>query len=511
MKIKKKTQVTNPTFNDVRSWYEKHLHPDSNSYDDPDVYKYVYQDGNFAGVFQLTSAGAQRFFLKARPQTIVDIAVLTSIYRPGPLAANVDKLYIDAKQNGKTMDWGHPLFEKVLGETYNCLIFQESVMDLAEHVGGFPKDQCDNVRRAIMKRDQSKGDASIKEAKSMEEAFVKGAAAKGVKESTAQEAYKNILYFAGYGFNKAHAVAYAIDSYMCAWLHKHYESEWLCAYLESMSNNPEDRARAFGEIKGLGYKISPIDINEAQMTWTILPGRRFMPSISSCKGVGDAAFQEIIENRPYDSIEDLLWNDAGEWRHSKLNKRALEALIKTKSLASLGCVGEGKLFNSWHLMHEVIVENMDLIKKTSKRDPDVGKKNFYELIKTLAPIVTEWTKQEFAEFSVEYFGSIDVSSLLSQSLHDKLYDKDVKPIDQFENGDTDIGWFVVQKTSPKVTKNKKKYLEIEALGPVGKPVRLRAWGWDGVKVLQPLSVYLGEIKKDDFGCSTTMWKIKEIA
>lgn len=128
MKIKKKTQITNPTFSDVRSWYEKHLHPDSNSYDDPDVYQYVYHEGNFAGVFQLTSAGAQRFFLKAKPESIVDIAVLTSIYRPGPLAANVDKLYIDAKQNGKTMDWGHPLFEKVLGETYNCLAGDSVIM-----------------------------------------------------------------------------------------------------------------------------------------------------------------------------------------------------------------------------------------------------------------------------------------------------------------------------------------------------------------------------------------------
>ena len=282
-------------------------------------------------VHNCTSGGAQKLFTEAKPKSIIDIAVLTSIYRPGPLAAKVDKIYLDAKNHGKKFDWGHPLFETVLGETYNCLsgdtkiltddgeiridqikvgqslptlneltgelvndtviavvengikelyeieteigllkitgehkvltesrgwievknltledkiltpkssaiiksikkilaekvydiqtkqhnfianghivhnclIFQESVMSLAEHIGGFPKEKCDDVRRAIMKRDLSKGDAAIKEAQKMEDDFVSGAAAKGIPESTARKAYQNILWFAGYGFNKS--------------------------------------------------------------------------------------------------------------------------------------------------------------------------------------------------------------------------------------------------------------------------------------------------------------------
>lgn len=108
------------TFQDVRKWYEENLHPDVNNYDDQKVYEYVYHDGNFAGVFQLTSKGSQNLFLKAKPTSIVDIAALTSIYRPGPLSSGADKIYLDAKQ-GKMFDWGHPLFDKVLGDTYNCL------------------------------------------------------------------------------------------------------------------------------------------------------------------------------------------------------------------------------------------------------------------------------------------------------------------------------------------------------------------------------------------------------
>lgn len=108
------------SFPDIREWYENTLHPDVNDYDDPDVYKYVYEEGRFPAVFQCTGKGAQRLFMKAKPTSINDIAVLTSIYRPGPLAAKVDDIYLKAKE-GKKFDWGHPIFEKVLGKTYNCL------------------------------------------------------------------------------------------------------------------------------------------------------------------------------------------------------------------------------------------------------------------------------------------------------------------------------------------------------------------------------------------------------
>lgn len=208
--LQRREGIKNPTFDDVRKWYEQHLHPDVNDYNDQKVFEYVYHEGRFAGVFQLTSSGAQRLFRAAKPRSVVDIAVLTSIYRPGPLAAKVDKLYLEARQ-GKKYDWGHPLFEKVLGATDNLLIFQESVMDLAEHVGGFPKDQCDNVRRAIMKRDLSKGDSAIAEAKRMEDDFVAGATKNGVPEETSRKAYQNILWFAGYGFNKSLYFLQTID------------------------------------------------------------------------------------------------------------------------------------------------------------------------------------------------------------------------------------------------------------------------------------------------------------
>ncbi len=505
--LQRREGIAKPTFDDVKAWYEKHLHPDANDYDDQKVYDYVYSQGKFAGIFQLTSQGAQRLFRAAKPKSIVDIAVLTSIYRPGPLAAKVDDIYLRARK-GEKFDWGHPKFEEVLGKTDNCLIFQEQVMDLAEVIGGFPKDQCDNVRRAIMKRDLSKGEAAMKEAKQMEDAFVEGAGKQGISEATARKSYQQILWFAGYGFNRAHAVAYAIDSYMCAWLLTHYEEEWLCSYLESMSKNPDDKAKAFGEIKAMGYRIVPIDINHAALGWTVLPGKRFMPSFLSCKGVGETAVEEIVENRPYSSIEDVLWNEDGSWRPSKCNKKAIDSLIKIGAFESLDCVGEDKIFNSYHHMHEIVIENIDAIKKTPKKDPHLGRKTFYELARAMAPDIKEWSRLEQAEMRVDVFGSLDVTALMDPVVLQRLEDRGVRSIDEWDR--KDIYWFCIKGTIPKKTKNGKQYLLIEGVGPVGKQYRVNAWGWDGQRTFAPYTVVLAELDKNDFGVSTTLWRVKEL-
>ena len=382
-------------------------------------------------------------------------------------------------------------------------------MDLAEHVGGFPKDQCDNVRRAIMKRDLSKGDSAIAEAKRMEDDFVAGATKNGVPEETARKAYQNILWFAGYGFNRAHAVAYAIDSYMCAWLLTHYEEEWLCAYLESMSNNPDDKARAFGDIKAMGYQIVPIDINYATKTWTIIPGKKFMPSLLTCKGVGESAIDEIIENRPYESIEDMLWNKDGTWRHSKFNKKALEALVKIEAFDSMQAVGPGRLFENYNQMHFVLVENNDLIKKTTKKDPSMGCKNFRELLDGTHNM-DAWSRSERVENQVEYLGSADMSMIIEPDVLERLTNKGVRTIDDLNMGEKDICWFCTQSTTMKKTKNGKAYLLIDAVGPTGKSHRLSVWGWNGTRSLSTYALCLGEVERNDFGYSTTSWKLKVI-
>lgn len=190
----------NVSFDEVKSWFNDHMHVDAIDFSDPEPYK-VYEKGRWSGIFQATGRGAQKLFERAKPKSITDIAVLTSIYRPGPLAANVDKLYLEAKA-GKFYDWGDHRINDLLSDTHGCLIFQEQVMLLAEKIAGFPKEQCDEVRRAIMKRSISGGEAAKKAAQEMRDSFVQGCVKNGYSEDVANGLYDKILYFAGYGFNK---------------------------------------------------------------------------------------------------------------------------------------------------------------------------------------------------------------------------------------------------------------------------------------------------------------------
>lgn len=162
-------------------------------------------------VHNCTSDGARKLFVKGKPKSIIDIAALTSIYRPGPLAANVDNLWL--KHAEEPYDWGHPLINETLKETRGLLVFQEGVMALANKVAGFPLAECDEVRRAILKRNVSTGDSAKKKVKELEDSIVAGAAKNGVPESVARRMYETICYMSGYGFNKSLYFSELINTY----------------------------------------------------------------------------------------------------------------------------------------------------------------------------------------------------------------------------------------------------------------------------------------------------------
>jgi DNA polymerase-3 subunit alpha len=501
--------IQNPTFEQIKEWYENNLSPSAVNMDDQKVYEYVYHEGRFCGIFQVVNAGAQRLFTRCKPRSIIDLAALTSIYRPGPLAAGVDKIYNDAKSDPNNINYHHPLIKKVLESTYNCIIFQEQIMSLCNVVAGFPQRECDQVRRALLKRTAAKAEAQKAEAVALENQFVEGSVKNGVDAKIARELFNKILYFSGYGFNLSHAAAYSIVSYQCAWLLTYFEEEWLCAYLESMSGDPKDRAKAANEIKGLGYNIVPIDINHATTSWTILPGKKFMPSFLSCKGVGEIAVHEMASKRPFKSMEEFLWDEDGNWRWSKFNKRAMESLVKIRAFESFDCVGEGKLFPSYQALHNVVVVNWDDLKKKLKTDPNRGPRRLREL--TLESVGTpEWTSQQLVAFNIELLGSFDPSIIVSRDTADKLAKKGVKSVDELAEEGTDLYWFIVESSIPKKTKTGKQYLMIKAMGESGITRNMYCWNWDGSD-LPMYSFCVAEIEKSDFGCSTRWRGLKRLA
>lgn len=305
--------------------------------------------------------------------------------------------------------------------------------------------------------------------------------------------------------SNSHAVAYAIDSYYCAYLMRYYEEEWLCAYLESMSGNDDAKAKAFSEVRALGYQIVPIDVMHASDSWTALPGKKLMPSLIALTGFGNAAAAELDLLRPFETIEELLWNEDGSWRPSKLNKKALEALVNVKAFNSLDIIGEDKLFKNYAHLYEVLIEHNSEIKKTSKKDPFVGKKRFYELAKELSDI-EPWDKNELIARMIKHFGTLDVSQLISKDVVQKLDSSGVKSIDDYSS--PGLYWFFVTKATPKKTKNGKNYLILEIVGPGSKVHKMFMWGWDGSMMFERYSCVLGEVSSSEFGFASTQRKLR---
>lgn len=305
--------------------------------------------------------------------------------------------------------------------------------------------------------------------------------------------------------SNSHSLAYAFCSYQTAWLMTYFEPEWLCAYIESMIGDPDSRAQAISEIKSFGYKIGKVDINVSSYRWEVdRESKTFFPSFRTVKGVGDAAIEEILRNRPYNSLEDLLWNEDGKWRHSKFNKRCLENLIKVEAFDSMGIVNKSapSPFSSYKQMHMCLIEEGDSLKKKK------GRETLSSLVKD-SMMVEDWTTVEKIAFHRELIGDIDMSLIVSQELQDYLAQKEVKSIGEMEQG-VHLSWFVLTNSVQKLTKNKKPYLLLHALDASGKQHRIFAWGAPNGAVPDINCAYLAEVEKNDFGLSLRYYKMKRL-
>ena len=490
----------NPSFKDIENWFNKNMSPDTIDFNDKEVYENVYHKGKWAAIFQCTQHGAQALFKRAKPESIVDIATLTSIYRPGPLSAKVDKLYIKAKKDPESVEYGHPLIEDCLKETYGCIIFQEQVMNLCHIVAGIPKEECNAMRK--MMKPVGSGNENIEKAKALKEKFIAGSIANGVDKYIAEDLYEKILYFAGYGFNKSHAVSYAINSYYCAWLLTHFEKEWVTAYLQTCSGNPNKLSKALSEIKKLGYRLSKIDINKANKHWIAVDDKTLMPSFFSCKGVGASAIDEILQNRPYENVKDLFWNEDGSWKHSKLNKKTMESLIKIRALDSLGI---DEYFPTYKSFYDVVVGSWNMLRKRTKKNPFQGYENLKEIV--LECTDEEWSAKEIMSFEEEIIGTINIRSLIPDSIQEKFEELQIAPIEEWDG--KNLYWMVPIKIMNKKTKNGKKYFLIEAVGSNGQKSRIFCWGPPPDAVLDPYCLCAIELDKNDFGFSTQWRKVKQ--
>jgi len=290
--------------------------------------------GETTGVFQLEGTGMRRYIKELKPTTFSDIAAMVALYRPGPMEQI--PTFIKAKHGIEPIRYPHPALASILEETYGVIVYQEQVLFIVQAFAGYSLGQADILRKAMGKKNP---EVMRKEKRN----FVAGAKRNEFSIEIADEIFALIEPFAGYAFNKAHAVSYALIAYQTAYLKANYPAEYITAFLTTHAGQPEKVANAVAECRRLGIKVLPPDINRSQANFSIekdghnASGIHF--GLTAIKNVGLGAIDSIITERSKDgdfkSIEELC-------RRCDLrgvNKRVMESLIKAGAMDCLGSRG----------------------------------------------------------------------------------------------------------------------------------------------------------------------------
>ena len=301
--------------------------------DDPETFRMLHE-GKTQGVFQLESAGMTGVCVNMKASSIEDITAIVALYRPGPMDSI--PTFIANKLDPRKVTYKTPLLEPILKVTYGCIVYQEQVIEIFRSLGGYTMGQADNIRRAISKKKMKVIEAERKVfVYGDEKQGISGAMAKGVSEAAAQSIYDEIVAFANYAFNKAHAVCYAVVSYQTAYLKCHYPKQYMAALMTSVLDSAGKISGYIAECKELGIPVLPPDINHSHDNFTVDGGAiRF--GLGAVKNVGRGLIRSMVAKRaeggPFKSLEDFLQRmDEGE-----LNKRAVENFIKCGAMDCFG-------------------------------------------------------------------------------------------------------------------------------------------------------------------------------
>ncbi|QNH52420.1 DNA polymerase III subunit alpha [Acinetobacter venetianus] len=293
--------------------------------DDKDAYL-VFAEANTTAVFQFESVGMKKMLKEARPSKFEEIIAFVSLYRPGPMDLIPDFIH---RMHGGEFEYLHPLLEGVLEPTYGIMVYQEQVMQAAQFCAGYTLGGADLLRRAMGKK---KPEEMVKQ----RQIFIKGAAKKEIDEATANHIFDYMEKFAGYGFNKSHAAAYALVAYHTAWLKAHYPAEFMAAVMSSEMQNTDSVVFLIDDCRNNKLEVLPPSVNMSLYHFHASDEQTIVYGLGAIKGVGEQAMQSVIDSR----INDGPYKDLFDFCHridlKKINKRTLEALIRAGALDCLG-------------------------------------------------------------------------------------------------------------------------------------------------------------------------------
>ncbi len=310
-------------------------------------------EGRTQGVFQMESAGMTGVCVNMKPTSIEDLTAIVALYRPGPMDSI--PTFIANKLDHSKIRYKTPHLQPILQVTYGCIVYQEQVIEIFQSLGGYTMGQADNIRRAISKKKMRVIEAERK-------VFVYGDAQQGipgcirngVSEEAAQSIYDEIVDFANYAFNKAHAVCYAVVAYQTAYLKAHYPQQYMAALMTSVLDRLDKISAYIAECKDLGIDILPPDINHSEDPF-VAEGSAIRFGLGAVKNVGRGLIRSISAERAreglFKSPEDFL-RRMGE----ELNKRAVENFIKCGAMDGFG-YHRSELLNSYEMMMDTLADS----------------------------------------------------------------------------------------------------------------------------------------------------------
>lgn len=300
--------------------------------DDPKTYALL-QQGDTTGVFQLESGPMRALMQNLRPTSFDDIAALVALYRPGPMEAKMPQDYADRKNGRRQVEYLHPDAEEILSDTYGLMIYQESMMRIAQKFAGFSLEEADNLRKACGKK--------IREIMAAEqEKFISGCEATGYGTALGRQWWEIIEPFADYAFNKSHSYSYALLAYQTAWLKANYPVQFMAALLTG-SKSDQDRQRTFlAECRQRNIEVRLPDINTSELDFAVVDGpdgsQAITFGLSAIRNIGQSYTEKLLEERePAGGYRDF-YDFVERAPRLCLAKNSIESLIKSGCFDSLG-------------------------------------------------------------------------------------------------------------------------------------------------------------------------------
>lgn len=413
-------------------------------YNDPKTFQ-IFQNGETIGIFQFESEGMREYLKKLKPESIEDLTAMNALYRPGPMEMIDD--FIARKHKQTEVEYLHPSLESILKETHGVIVYQEQVIEIASRLGGFSLGEADLLRRAMGKK-------LFDLMQEQRARFVEGAKKNNIEEDVAHEIFDLMFKFAGYGFNKSHAVCYSIVAYQTAYLKAHFPLEFMAANLTSEMGNTDRIVVLYEECRRMKIPIYPPDVNKSEAGFTV-EGEGIRFGLGGVKNVGLQAIESIVEARKKYGPFKTLYDFVARVNSRTVNKKVIESLIQSGAMDSLEGTREQKLAALPYALNIAGSLSQVHTRQTSMFDEEIFGTNLYPPL----PAVPSRPLSETLKFERELLG-IYISG------HPLLkYEKEVlffsrPPLAQFSkcnHGDTVRVCGRLYQISTRIDRNKRPY------------------------------------------------------